>query len=110
MKKNARCGSGHGSRAKALHRRVFSFSDRLRVSRFVSEAFATEALQRDLSAAGIVYAKSLAVAVAEIELGQIAMQVSLAHVEVAAGDTALEDAEIVLNSVGVRIGECPAYC
>ena len=103
MKTKASCGSGNGNRAQIRQYRVFSFGDRLRVSRFVSETLAPEAFQRSLSPRHIIYAQPFAAAVSEVELGQIAMQVCRANVEVAAGDTAFEDAEVVLDSVGVGI-------
>ena len=81
MKKKTSCGSGHGNRTQARQYRVFSLGDRLRVSRFVSEAFATEAFQREGGAANVVHAQPFAVAVAEIKLGQVAVQVRLADVE-----------------------------
>ena len=103
MKKKASCGSGNGNRAQTRQYRVFSFGDRLRVSRFVSEAFATETFQRRLGARHVVYAQPFAVAVAEVEFGQIPMQVGFADMELAAGDAPLEDAEIVLDGIGVRV-------
>lgn len=103
MKKKANCGSGQGSRAHARQYRVFSFGDRLRVSRFVGQALATEAFQRSLGTGHIVHAQPFPVAVAEIELRQIPMQVRFADMEVAAGDAPLQDAEVVLDGVGVSV-------
>ena len=103
LKTKANCGSGNGNRAQTRQCRVFSFGDRLRVSRFVGEALAPEAFQRSLGTRHVVYAQPFAVAVAEVEFGQIPMQVGFADMEVAAGDTPLENAEIVLDGVGVSL-------
>ena len=104
MKKNASCGSGNGNRAQTLQYRVFSLGDRLRVSRFIGETLATETLQGSIRTRHVVYAQTFAgVAVAEIKLGQVAVQMRFADVEIAAGDATLEDAEIVLDGIGVHV-------
>ena len=82
MKKKASCGSGNGNRARIRQYRVFSFGEGLRVSRFIGETLAPEAFQSDVSATNVVYAQPFSVAVAEIKLGQVAVQVPLADMEV----------------------------
>ena len=73
------------------------------MSCFISEPTPLRALQCALCAGGIVNAKLLAIAVAEIELRQIAMQVRLADVLIDAINAALQDREKALDRVGVNI-------
>ena len=68
----------------------------------MGEALANAAFQQRISAVGIVIAESNAVAVAEIELGQITVQVLLVAVLVNAAHPALVDREHALNGVAVH--------
>ena len=56
--------------------------DRSVTSRFIGQPLATEAPQGFLGAGYVIDAQPFAVAVSEIKLGQIAVQMRLAHMEV----------------------------
>ena len=70
------------------------------MSCFVGEPTALRTLQAQRSAGGIVHAKLFAMAVAEIKLGQIAMQVGFADVLIHAVNAAFKDREETFNGVG----------
>ena len=74
-----------------------------RTYRFVSQPLTHDALQRDVGALFIFDPESLPVAVSEIELGHIAMQVALCAVLVDALHAALEDAEEAFDRVRVDL-------
>ena len=57
--------------------------------------------QEGVSASHVIHAKGNAVVIAEIKLSEIAVQMLLAAMLVGAFHAALEDAEIVLDGVGV---------
>src|SRR5712671_4761230 len=69
--------------------------------RSIGESLPDDALQRPLSALYIVNAKSNAIAVAEIELGQISVQMLLFAMLIDALHATLEDRIIAFNGVGV---------
>jgi len=105
MKKNAPWGSSL-RRFQRRHQRVLGSPLGLATSCFVSQSLAGEAFDRKIGAGLIVNPKLLAVGVPEIELGQIPVQVLLAHVEVAADDSALQDRKEAFDRVS---GERPAH-
>jgi hypothetical protein len=70
-------------------------------SRSVGQPLADDASDRALGARYVINAELCAVAVTEIKLGQIAMQMGFADVEVAAVNPALEDREEPLDGIGV---------
>ena len=70
---------------------------------FVSEPFALSATQGADSALFVVYAQSDSVIIPEVELCQVAVQVLLRAMLVDAVHAALEDAEDVLDGVGVHV-------
>src|SRR6516162_1517491 len=72
----------------------------LPMSRSVGEPLADYAAQRPVRALLIVNAETDSVAVAEIEFGEIAMKVLLADVLIDAINSALQDREIILGSIG----------
>ena len=90
------------------------------MSRSIGEAFADDALERQLCEVNVVDAEPDAEAIPEIELGKVAMQMLLATVLVDAAHPALKDREEVFEGVGVRIAahpsalwltdSCPAKC
>jgi hypothetical protein len=57
------------------------------------------AAQREFSARHIIYAELRAIGIAEIKLGEIAVQVTFATMLIDALHAALEDAEITFNRV-----------
>jgi len=61
------------------------------VSRSIGQPLATDAIGYAADALSIVYTKFGAVAVAKIELREVTMQVSFAHVKITTDDPALED-------------------
>ena len=65
----------------------------------IGEALASDALDRTAGALGILDAKARAVVVAEVELGKVAMQVSLADAVIDASDAALNDGEEVFTGI-----------
>ena len=67
---------------------------------FVGQATAFGAFERARGAGNVVHAKLFAVAVAEIEFVQIAMQVGFADVLINAINAAFEDREEAFNAVG----------
>ena len=67
----------------------------------VGEPLTYHTLQRFVGALGIFNSERRAVAVTEIELGEIAVQVLLAAPLIDALHPALEDAEIAFDGVGV---------
>src|SRR5580704_13973149 len=67
----------------------------------ISEPLTLGSNEQAIGAFQIFDAERRAVVVAKIELCGIAMQVSLADVEVAAVDPALENREVIFGSVGV---------
>ena len=73
----------------------------METSCFIGQPLALDALQGAVSTGHVIYPEPFPVGVPEIELGQIAMQMRLADMEVAAGDAALQDREIVFNAVGM---------
>src|SRR6516165_10196669 len=72
------------------------------VSRSVGQPLADNPAQRPVGAFHVVNTESDAVTVAEIELGEIPMQMILADVEIAAVYAALEEREEAFHSIGVR--------
>src|SRR5229473_2824683 len=75
----------------------------LATSRSVGEPLPADTLDRPLGALVIVDAEGSAVAVPEIELGEVAVQVPLITMLINAAHPTLEDAEKALDSVGVDI-------
>lgn len=73
------------------------------MSCFIRQALALCAFERKGSALHVVHAKLLAVAVAEIELAQIAMQMGFAHVLINAVHAAFQDREESFYGVGVSV-------
>ena len=69
----------------------------------IGEPFADRATDRFCSSLGVVDPKLSAVVVTEIELSEIPVQVSFAHMEVAAINTAFQDGEEVFDSVGMSV-------
>ena len=65
----------------------------------VGKALAFGSLQRQSGAFGIFNAKAGAVGIPEIELFQVAVQVSLANRMKHTEDAALEDSEVAFNGV-----------
>ena len=76
------------------------------ISRLIGEPLAGHTTEQAVSASLVVDPKCNPVAVAEIELGHIAMQVALRGVLIDAFHAALEDREKTFDGVGVngRIG------
>src|SRR5690606_16137101 len=73
----------------------------------ISEALSDHASNGHFGAVGIIYAKGDAVAVAEIELGKVAVQVLLGDVLVDALHAALEDRIVAFDRVGVDAATRP---
>src|ERR1700680_4393873 len=73
------------------------------MSRSVSQSLADDAAQRPTGTLDIINAKSDALVVPEIELGQIPFQMFFADVVVHADNPAFKDREITFYGVGVRI-------
>src|SRR5438105_3580515 len=67
----------------------------------IGQPLAFDTLEGGNRPLGIRYAETGTMVVPEIELCGVAMQVRLAHVEVAAEDAALEDRKVVLDRVGM---------
>lgn len=82
-------------------RRAFCLAVTGFVSPPIRQALADDALEQLVGAGAIIDAKGLALVVAEVEFGEIALQVLRRHVVVRADDPALEDRKEVLNRVGV---------
>ncbi len=68
-------------------------------NRFIGQPLPFDALDRGMRAGGITHAELFAVIIAEIELGEIAMQMLLVAMLVHAEHAALEDTEIVFDRV-----------
>jgi hypothetical protein len=84
-----------------LRRRIYrSALAPIEVSCFVGETAPLCALERNRGAAHVVNAKPLAVAVAEIKLGQIALQVRFAHMLVNAVNPTFQDREEAFHAIG----------
>ena len=103
MKKNASCGSSSGKRAQARHRRVFSLDRGLRTSRFIGEPLTLHAHKGNVGTAHVINSKPFAVRIPEIELGQVALQMRFADMEVATSDASFEDGKVIFYSVGVGV-------
>src|SRR5437899_1424112 len=73
------------------------------MSRSIGEPLADDTFQRAFGAAHVVYAQLGAVAIAEIELGKIAVQVLLFAVLINADHAALENRKIAFGGVGMRL-------
>ncbi len=73
----------------------------------ISQTLARDALQCLLSAFRVVNAKRDAVRIAEIELGQIAVQVLFGTVLLDARHAALEDRVVAFHRVGVDFARLP---
>lgn len=89
-----------------MRRRRARNSARLRpllVSPPIGQALSFDPLKGFCCALCVVYAKRGALVVTEIELGEVAAQMLLADMVIDAIDPALEDREIVLDGVGVRV-------
>ena len=69
----------------------------------IGEALAFGASDRAACAFGVVNPESDAVRIAEIELGEVAMQMLLADVLINTVDAALQDREVIFGSVAVGI-------
>ena len=69
----------------------------------VGKTLARESLDRPIGASEIIEPGLDPVAVAEIELGQIPLQVGLAHMLLNAIDAALQDGEIAFDGIGVSV-------
>ena len=69
----------------------------------IRQALARNTGKRNLGTRGIVDPELRAVVHAEIKLGEIAVQVLLVHVLVGANESALEDAEVSFQGVGMNI-------
>ncbi len=72
------------------------------MSRSIGEPLADDTHKGALGTLHVIYAKPNAVAIAEIEFAQIAVQMALAAMLVNALHAALEDRVIALKGVGVR--------
>lgn len=68
----------------------------------ISQAFACDALERQISAVGFVVAQGRAAVVAEVKLSAVALQMLRGNVVECADKAALHDGEVTLN--GVRVG------
>jgi hypothetical protein len=73
------------------------------MSRSVGQPLADRAQQRRLGAHGVVHAQPDPVVVAEIELGEVAVEVLLAAVLVDALHAPLGDREVAFRRVGVDV-------
>lgn len=69
---------------------------------FVGEALPARTGQRDLGALNIIDAETPAIAIAEIELREMAVQMHLADVLVSAVHAAFQNRKEALDGVGVR--------
>ena len=69
----------------------------------IGQPLSDDALQCDRRAFAISEAKRGAVVVSEIEFAEVTLQVSLRDMVIDAIDTALEDREVPLDGVGVRV-------
>jgi hypothetical protein len=72
-------------------------------SRSVGKAFSDDSFDRQISAGAIIDPQLGAVAVAEIELGEVTFQVCFADMLVDAIDAALQDREVALDGVGISL-------
>ena len=77
------------------------------VSLPVREALANDALQQFTCSLLVIYLKGDAVVVAEVEFGQIAVQVFTAAMLINAVHAALEDTEKAFNGIGTGIAPHP---
>ena len=84
--------------------REFFFVRPSATSCLVGQPFASRALNRAISAFGILDAEGGSVAIAEIEFRQISVQVVFGNVKITAGDSTLEDRKEAFDGVGVRLG------
>jgi hypothetical protein len=82
-----------------LNARAFCLSVRGFTRQSIGQPFAFDAFERLLGALGILNAKAGTIIVTKVELGEIAMQVRLAHVVIDTRDAALEDRIEVLGRV-----------
>jgi len=73
------------------------------MSRSIGQALPYDAPNDAIGALDIINAECDPLVVAEIELGEIPLQVLLADVMIDSVDTALQDREIPFNGIGVRI-------
>ena len=78
-----------------------SCSFRSRLSRFIGQPLALHADQQIDGAVEVIHAQRLAIAVAEIELVQVALQVMLGNVVIGANNAALENSEVGFYGVAV---------
>ena len=67
----------------------------------IGESLALGPLDGAVRAFCIVNAKAGTLVIAEIEFGQIPLQVGGGHMEIRSGDTALEDREVIFDGVGM---------
>ena len=74
-----------------------------RTNCLISEALADDAFEQHIGAVGIVVAKGNAVAVAEVEFVDVALQMLARAMLIDAAHSALEDAEIAFDGVGVNL-------
>src|SRR5580704_16187737 len=70
------------------------------MSRSIGEPLALGALDRIDGALHVVDSEADAIGIAEVEFGEVAMQMTAGAMLVNAGHAALEDAEIAFDSVG----------
>jgi hypothetical protein len=69
-------------------------------SRFINQPLSFDALQGEISSRQIVNAKLLAIGIAEIEFGKIAVKVLLAAMLVNSDHATFENRVIALNGIG----------
>src|SRR6516162_7656554 len=89
-----------GSGRPGLKRDLF-FALPSATSCFVGQPLTLDALDRAISTSGIVNTKSDSVAIAEIELGEVAVKVRLADVEITPVDPAFQQREEAFDGVDV---------
>lgn len=89
--------------AWSRQRRSFGLLRPCETNCFIGQALTGEALQRLVGPCGIVEAGLDAIAVAEVELGQIPLQMGFADVLVDAVDAPLQDGEIAFDGVGGHV-------
>src|SRR4051794_22826362 len=97
---------GHPVLGLAALRRAFAWSllSCFRpMSRSIGEALPNDASQHAIGALYVINTKRDPLVVAEIELREIPFQMLFADVVVHADDAALQDREITLHGVGVRV-------
>jgi hypothetical protein len=73
------------------------------MSRSIDQPLANDAAQRAIGALDIINPQWDPLVVAEIELGKILLQMLLADVVIDTIDVALQDREIALDGIGVRV-------